>query len=63
MGRPAIADGVVDARGASRTQSVLARELAIVAKALADGRDMAEIGLMRDIAQRTLAVLANDRRR
>ena len=38
------------------------RELAIVAKALADGRDMAEIGLMRDIAQRTLAVLANDER-
>src|SRR6516164_4104504 len=37
------------------------REIAIVAKALADGRDMAEIGLMRDIAQRTLAVLANDR--
>jgi hypothetical protein len=35
------------------------RELAIVAKALADGRDMAEIGLMCDIAQRTLA----DRRR
>src|SRR5215813_8393186 len=35
------------------------RELAIVAKALANGRDMAEIGLMRDIAQRTLAVLAN----
>jgi hypothetical protein len=34
------------------------RELAIVAKALADGRDMAEIGLMRDIAQRTLTVLA-----
>jgi hypothetical protein len=39
------------------------RELAIVAKALADGRDMAEIGLMRDIAQRTLAVLASDGRR
>jgi hypothetical protein len=38
------------------------RELAIVAKALTDGRDMAEIGLMRDIAQRTLAVLANDER-
>jgi hypothetical protein len=38
------------------------RELAIVAKALADGRDMAEIGLMRDIAQRALAVLANDGR-
>jgi hypothetical protein len=38
------------------------RQLAIVAKALADGRDMAEIGLMRDIAQRTLAVFANDER-
>jgi len=36
------------------------RELAIVAKALADGRDMGEIGLMRDIAQRTVAVLADD---
>jgi DNA-binding NarL/FixJ family response regulator len=33
------------------------RELAIVAKALADGRDMTEIGLMRDIALRTIAVL------
>ena len=33
------------------------RELALVAKALADGRDMAEIGLMRDIALRTIAVL------
>ncbi len=33
------------------------RELAIVAKALADGRDMAEIGLMRDVALRTIAVL------
>jgi len=39
------------------------RELAIVARALADGRDMAEIGLMRDIAQRTLAELASDGRR
>jgi DNA-binding NarL/FixJ family response regulator len=38
------------------------RELAIVAKALADGRDMSEIGLMRDIAQRTVAVLADDAR-
>ncbi len=36
------------------------RELAVVAKALADGRDMTEIGLMRDIASRTVAVLAND---
>jgi hypothetical protein len=33
------------------------RELAIVAQALADGRDMGEIGLMRDIALRTIAVL------
>jgi hypothetical protein len=35
------------------------RELAIVAKALADGQDMAEIGLMRDIALRTIAVHGN----
>jgi hypothetical protein len=33
------------------------RQLAIVAKALADGRDMTEIGLIRDIALRTIAVL------
>jgi hypothetical protein len=33
------------------------RELAIVANALVDGRDMTEIGLMRDIALRTIAVL------
>jgi hypothetical protein len=33
------------------------RELAIVAKALADGRDMSEITLMRDIALRTIEVL------
>jgi hypothetical protein len=33
------------------------RELAIVAEALADGRDVTEIGLMRDIALRTIAVL------
>lgn len=38
------------------------RELATVAKALADGRDMSEIGLMRDIARRTVAVLADDAR-
>jgi len=31
------------------------RELALVAKALADGRDMTEIGLMRDIALRTIS--------
>ncbi len=35
------------------------RELAIVAKALADGLDMNEIGLMREIAFRTIAVLAS----
>ena len=35
------------------------RELAIVAKALAEGRDMTEIGLMRDIALRTIAVLGD----
>jgi hypothetical protein len=33
------------------------RELALVAKALADGRDLTEIGLMHDIALRTIAVL------
>jgi hypothetical protein len=33
------------------------RELALVAKALADGRDMTEIGLMYDIALRTITVL------
>ena len=38
------------------------RELAIVAKALADGRDMTEIGLMRDIALRTIAALRDDGR-
>jgi hypothetical protein len=35
------------------------RELAIVAKALADGWDLTEIGLMRDIALRTIAVLGD----
>ena len=38
------------------------RELVIVAKALADGRDMTKIGLMCDIAQRTIAVLGNGAR-
>jgi hypothetical protein len=33
------------------------RELALVANALANGRDLSEIGLMRDIALRTIAVL------
>jgi len=33
------------------------RELAIVAKAVVDGRDVTEIGWMRDIALQTIAVL------
>jgi hypothetical protein len=33
------------------------RELAIVAKELVDGGDVTEIGLMRDIALRAIAVL------
>jgi hypothetical protein len=37
------------------------RELTLVAKAMADGRDMTEIGLMRDIASRTIAA-AQERR-
>ena len=32
------------------------RDLALVAKALADMRDMTEMGLMRDAALRTIAV-------
>jgi DNA-binding NarL/FixJ family response regulator len=35
------------------------RELAIVAKSLADGQDVTEIALMRDIALRTIEVLRN----
>jgi hypothetical protein len=35
------------------------RHLALVAKALADGRDMTEIGLMHEIALRTIAVVRN----
>lgn len=36
------------------------RELTIVAQAIADGRDLNEIGLMRNIAERTIAVLADE---
>jgi hypothetical protein len=36
------------------------RELTLVAEALADGRDLTEIGLMRDIAERTIIVRASD---
>jgi hypothetical protein len=35
-------------------------ELTLVAEALADGRDLSEIGLMRDIAERTIIVQASD---
>ena len=35
------------------------RELALIAKSLADGRDMSEIGLMRDIALRTIQAFRN----
>jgi hypothetical protein len=38
------------------------RELALVAQALANGRDVSEIGLMRDIALRTITVLRDVRR-
>jgi hypothetical protein len=46
-------------REAPQEDDLCWRELAIVAKALADGRDMTEIGLMRDIALRTIAVLGD----
>jgi hypothetical protein len=38
------------------------RELVIVAKAIPDARDITEIGLMRDIALRTIAVLGESER-
>jgi DNA-binding NarL/FixJ family response regulator len=44
-------------REAPQAADLCWRELAIVANALADGRDMTEIGLMRDIALRTIAVV------
>src|SRR6202022_3142938 len=44
-------------REAPRAADLCWRELALVAKALADGRDVTEIGLMCDIALRTIAVL------
>ena len=34
-------------------------ELSLVAKAVADGRDLNEVGLMRAVAKRTIAVLAS----
>jgi hypothetical protein len=50
-------------REAPESADLCWRELAIVAKALADGRDTTEIGLMRDIASRTIAALGNAGRR
>ncbi len=50
-------------REAPESADLCWREFAIVAKALADGRDMTEIGLMRDIASRTIAALGNAGRR
>jgi hypothetical protein len=38
------------------------RDLTVVAKALADGRDLTEIGLMREIAKRTITVLSSEGR-
>jgi hypothetical protein len=39
------------------------RELALIAQAIVDGRDLNEIELMRDIALRTIAVLGSTGRR
>ena len=36
------------------------RELTLVAKAIADGRNLCEIGLMRDIAERTIEAFEDD---
>ena len=47
-------------REAPADDDLCCHELAVVAQALANGRDMTEIGLMRDIAERTVAVLADD---
>jgi hypothetical protein len=49
-------------REAPQAAKLCWRELALIAKALADGRDMTEIGLMRDIALRTIAAFADERR-
>ncbi|MBV8700535.1 hypothetical protein [Bradyrhizobium sp.] len=38
------------------------RDLTVVSKALADGRDLTGIGLMRNIAKRTIAVLSSEER-
>ena len=46
-------------RAASSPNQLCWPELAIVAKALANGRDMADIGLMRDVALRTIGALGD----
>jgi hypothetical protein len=49
-------------REAPKRADLCWRELAIVAKVVADGRDLTEIGLMRDIALRTITALRDARR-
>jgi hypothetical protein len=49
-------------RAASSPNQLCWPELAIVAKALTDGHDMTDIGLMRDVALRTIAALSDARR-
>jgi hypothetical protein len=49
-------------REAPKRADLCWRELAIIAKAVADGRDLTEIGLMRDIALRTITALRDARR-
>jgi len=36
------------------------RELTLIAEAISNGRDLTEIGLMHDIAKRTIAVLSGE---
>jgi hypothetical protein len=49
-------------RAASSPNQLCWPELAIVAKVLAEGHDMSSIGLMRDVALRTIAALSDARR-
>jgi hypothetical protein len=46
-------------RAAPQPDDLCWRELAIIAKSVAEGRDLTEIALMRDIAQRTIEALRN----
>jgi hypothetical protein len=47
---------------APQAEKLCWRELALVAKAIADGRDLSEIGLMRDIAERTIEAFEDGER-